>query len=51
MGNNVVVRHLRIRGSNFKGKCLAGYARNVILDHCSFSWSGDEIVTFAFQPV
>jgi hypothetical protein len=46
VGDNVILRHVRVRGSAYKGDCLAAYARNVILDHCSFSWSGDEIVSF-----
>ena len=45
-GNNVIIRHIRSRGSAFKGRPMSGFAQDVIIDHCSLSWSGDELITF-----
>lgn len=44
--SNIIVRHMRFRGSRYGQDALTGYSNNVILDHCSFSWSGDELVNF-----
>ncbi|MFH1761075.1 MAG: FlgD immunoglobulin-like domain containing protein [bacterium] len=49
--NNVIVRHVRIRGSLYKGRCVGANGtgaqiRNIILDHISCSWAGDETMTF-----
>ena len=42
-GSNVIVRHIRSRGSAFKGDPFSGWmVRNVILDHVSVSWGGDQ---------
>jgi hypothetical protein len=46
--NDVVVRHLRIRRGLVSGKADDGLgiaeAENVIVDHCSVSWTADEVV-------
>lgn len=51
-GNNIIVRFLRFRRSQVKDVndgADAAWGRNqknIILDHCSFSWSIDEIASF-----
>ena len=44
--NDVIVRYLRIRVGDESGKPLDGLevrdAENIIIDHCSVSWSSDE---------
>ncbi|HEY0676689.1 MAG TPA: pectate lyase [Chitinophagaceae bacterium] len=54
-GDNIIVRYLRIRmGDRYQNKgmvpgsgsddALSGYKRNrIIIDHCSLSWSTDEV--------
>ena len=54
-GNNIIVRYLRFRmgDKNQKGGMVDGnggddafggvYHRNIIIDHCSMSWSTDEV--------
>jgi hypothetical protein len=54
-GNNIIVRYIRVRmGDRFQNKGLVDGAgsddafggirnNNVIIDHCSFSWSTDEV--------
>ncbi len=48
--HDVVVRHLRFRPGDVSGRALDALTgddcRNVIIDHCSASWSVDECVTF-----
>ena len=49
--DNVIVRYLRIRPGDMSGNdgmdALGGrYMENVIIDHCSLSWSTDECVSF-----
>jgi len=49
--NNVIIRFLRVRPGDVLGKpirdAISGrFVRNVILDHCSMSWSMDEICTW-----
>ncbi len=49
-GNNIVIQHLRIRPgavgrpSGWEPDCFSPSSSNIILDHCSFSWSVDENV-------
>ena len=51
-GNNIIMRFIRIRRGeekNVNDGADATWARNftgIILDHCSFSWSIDEIASF-----
>lgn len=49
--DNVIIRYLRIRPGDMSGNdgmdALGGrYMENVIIDHCSLSWSTDECVSF-----
>ncbi|MFH1760734.1 MAG: FlgD immunoglobulin-like domain containing protein [bacterium] len=49
--SNVIIRHIRVRGAKWKGIPIGGSGygeplRNVILDHVSVSWAGDETITF-----
>ncbi|MEV5324598.1 Ig-like domain-containing protein [Nonomuraea sp. NPDC052634] len=45
-GNNIILRHLRFRGGDELGTPIDTFAargvRDVIIDHCSFSWGVDE---------
>ena len=46
--HEVIIRHLRFRRGNLRSRddALGGYpVRNIILDHCSFSWGLDENVS------
>lgn len=51
-GDNIIIRYLRFRRSqvkNINDGADASWGRNksnIILDHCSFSWSIDEIASF-----
>ena len=50
--NNVIMRFIRVRRSEVKdvddgADAITGrYRKNIILDHCSFSWSIDETASF-----
>ena len=51
-GNNIIIRYIRIRRGeekNVNDGADATWARNftgIILDHCSFSWSIDEVASY-----
>ncbi len=49
-GNNIIVRFIRCRmgdAARFQDDAIHGLeGKNVIVDHCSFSWSIDETATF-----
>ncbi|WP_320774766.1 Ig-like domain-containing protein [Streptomyces sp. CRN 30] len=44
---NIILRHLRFRGTDTLGTPIDTFGmercRNVIIDHCSFSWAVDEV--------
>ncbi|MFG2589686.1 Ig-like domain-containing protein [Streptomyces sp. NPDC048438] len=44
---NIIIRHLRFRGTDTLGTPIDTFGmercRNVIVDHCSFSWAVDEV--------
>jgi len=43
IGSNVVIRHIRARGSGYKSDpYVTNGATNVVLDHVSVSWGGDQ---------
>lgn len=45
--NNIIVRHIRIRGSGFKSDpFVASHVHDLILDHLSVSWGGDQSGVF-----
>lgn len=50
--DNVIVRYIRSRRSQIKNvddgadATWGRYRKNIILDHCSFSWSIDEVASF-----
>lgn len=43
---NTIVRHLRVRGSEYGRDTVSihGAVENIIIDHMSVSWSGDELL-------
>ena len=46
--DNVIVRYLRFRlGDRYPARTTFGfrYHKNIIVDHCSFSWSVDEVLS------
>ncbi|MBQ0085601.1 MAG: hypothetical protein KBS65_05105 [Prevotella sp.] len=47
--NNVIVRHIRFRAGDIPSKSMCGVdmenGANVILDHCSITWSMEECLT------
>lgn len=51
-GDNIILRFLRIRRGEEKNvndgadATTARYRKNIMLDHCSFSWSIDEVASF-----
>jgi len=52
-GNNLIVRYIRSRPGNTSGANVAGVyglnmenCKNFIVDHCSMSWSIEEVATF-----
>ncbi len=48
-GNNIIMRHVRIRPAGTSeaddGDALNLNGNNIILDHCSVSWSSDEVLS------
>ena len=48
--NQVILRHIRVRPGDASGEemdAITGIRQqNIIIDHCSFSWSNDETATF-----
>ncbi|MFH1761077.1 MAG: hypothetical protein ABIA63_08245 [bacterium] len=51
LDNNCIIRHIRVRGSIYKGHIMGANGEstpkhNFILDHVSVSWAGDESITF-----
>jgi len=44
--HDVVIRHLRFRNSDGDGINFANRTRQVVLDHCSVTWSTDENIGF-----
>ena len=47
LNRNSIMRYVRIRqGADARGDCLEILDTDVIVDHCSFSWSSDELIGF-----
>lgn len=49
LGSNIIIRHIRFRAGDLPRRSMSPLGmenvHNVILDHCSFSWSMEENVT------
>ena len=49
LGSNIIIRHIRFRAGDLPNKSMSPLGmenvQNVILDHCSFSWSMEENLT------
>lgn len=50
--NNVIIRYIRFRHGDAQASeddalnCFSGAYRNIVIDHCSMSWSVDETTSF-----
>lgn len=50
--NNIIIRYIRFRHGDAQASeddalnCFSGAYRNIIIDHCSMSWSVDETTSF-----
>lgn len=48
--SNIVIRFLRVRTGDRAGESYdameAKYCKNVVIDHCTFSWGSDEVASF-----
>lgn len=52
--NNIIIRHLRFRPEEVGGDGDAfsiKNGRNIIVDHCSVSWSSDEVLSTSGNPI
>jgi len=52
--NNIIIRHLRFRPEEIGGDgdalSIKG-GKNIIIDHCSVSWSSDEVLSTSDNPI
>jgi len=50
--DNVIIRHMRFRpGATAKNDSLQLYGSNIVVDHCSLSWGGDENLDIASNNI
>ncbi len=50
--DNVIIRHMRFRpGVHAKNDSLQLFGSNIVVDHCSLSWAGDENLDIAARNV